>query len=211
MAWHTGCTSPRVAGLPRVIVSLPNATEAAAVADWVRSDGFEPVQRSTAQAAANETLLPFALLIADVSHRRLLVESRGHNPVTPTILIGNAATASQGEAFGAQTMYLSRPIDRAMLMCFVAMAILDERPVRRSVRKPVASLRSGRQRRAFTYRRRQRRRPSPRDVSRVAYGAASVFHRTCSCRRCRSDRAADVDPDAVYEAIIDLVWRCALE
>ena len=139
MAWHTGCTSSRVSARPRVIVSLPNVTEAAAIADWLRSDGFEPVQRSTAQAAANETLLPFALLIADVSHRRLLVESRGRNPVTPTILIGNAATASQGDAFGAQTMYLSRPIDRAMLMCFVAMAILDERPVRRSVRKPVAS------------------------------------------------------------------------
>lgn len=124
---------------PRVIVSLPNATEAAAIANWLRADGFEPVPRSTAQAAANETLLPFALLIADVSHRRLLMENRGRTPVTPTILIGNAATASQGDALGAQTMYLSRPVDRAMLMCFVAMAILDERPVRRSVRKPVAS------------------------------------------------------------------------
>ncbi len=139
MTWHTRCTSSSVAVLPRVIVSLPNATEAAAIADWLRSDGFEPVQRSTAQAAANETLLPFALLIADVSHRRLLVESRGRNPVAPTILIGNAATASQGDALGAQTTYLSRPIDRAMLMCFVAMAFLDERPVRRSVRKPVSS------------------------------------------------------------------------
>lgn len=124
---------------PRVIVSLPNATEAAAIADWLRSDGFEPVQRSTAQAAANETLLPFALLIADVSHRRLLTENRGRHPVAPSILIGNAANASQGDAFGAQTMYLSRPIDRKVLMCFVAMAILDERPVRRSIRKPVAS------------------------------------------------------------------------
>ena len=124
---------------PRVIVSLPNATEAAAVAHWLRLDGFEPVQRSTAQAAANETLLPYALLIADVSHRRPLMESRGRSPQTPTILIGNAATASQGDAFGSQTMYLSRPVDRAMLMCFVAMAILESRPVRRSVRKPIAS------------------------------------------------------------------------
>lgn len=123
---------------PRVIVSLPNATEAAAIASWLRADGFEPVPRSTAQAAVNETLLPFALLIADVSHRRVLLENRGRHPVTPTILIGNAATASQGDALGAQTMYLSRPVDRAMLMCFVAMAILDERPVRRSVRKPVS-------------------------------------------------------------------------
>ena len=66
----------RVVQRPRVIVSLPNATEAAAIAAWLRADGFEPVPRSTAQAAANETLLPHALLIADVSHRRLLMESR---------------------------------------------------------------------------------------------------------------------------------------
>lgn len=79
---------------------------------------------------------PFALLIADVSHHRLL-QARGRNAVTPAILIGNAATASQGDAFGTHTMYLSRPIDRAMLMCFVAMAILDTRPSRRSIRKQI--------------------------------------------------------------------------
>jgi hypothetical protein len=122
---------------PRVIVSLPNTTEAAAVSDWLLTDGFNPVKRGTAQAAADEMLLPFALLIADVSHRRLLMQSRGRNPLMPTILIGNAATASSGDALGAQTMYLSRPIDRAMFTCFVAMAMLDSRPVRRSVRKPV--------------------------------------------------------------------------
>jgi hypothetical protein len=124
---------------PRVIVSLPNATEAAAIARWLRADGFEPVPRPTARAAVNETLLPFSLIIADVSHRRELLQGQGRNPVTPAILIGNAATASQGDALGSQTMYLSRPVDRAMLMCFVAMAILDERPVRKSVRKAVAS------------------------------------------------------------------------
>jgi hypothetical protein len=133
--WHAGCTLGRVLAGPRVIVSLSDPVEGEAVADWLRADGFEPVLRSTAHAAAAEMLLPFALLIADVSHRRLLVEHRGRNPRTPTILIGNAATASQGDAL--QTMYLSRPVDRAMLTCFVAMAILDPRPVRRSLRKTV--------------------------------------------------------------------------
>jgi hypothetical protein len=120
-----------------VIVSLPNPLEATAVADWLLTDGFNPVKRSTPQAAADEMILPFALLIADVSHRRLLMQSRGRNPLMPTILIGNAATASSGDTLGAQTMYLSRPIDRAMFTCFVAMAMLDSRPVRRSVRKSV--------------------------------------------------------------------------
>jgi hypothetical protein len=124
-----------VVARPRVIVSLSIPAEREAVADWLRSDGFEPVVRTTAQAAAAEMLLPCSLLIADVSHRRLLMEHRGRSPQTPTILIGNAATASQGDAL--QAMYLSRPVDRAVLMCFVAMAILDARPVRRSIRKSV--------------------------------------------------------------------------
>ena len=34
-------------------------------------------------------------------------------------------------------MYLARPLDQAMLTCFVLMAILDHRPERRSVRRPV--------------------------------------------------------------------------
>lgn len=82
-------------------------------------------------------LKPHALVIADVAHRRLLIQGRGRSPQAPAILIGNAATASQGDAFGAQTMYLSRPIDRAMFSCFVAMAIMDSRPARRSTRKAV--------------------------------------------------------------------------
>jgi hypothetical protein len=45
--------------------SLPNAAEAAAIAAWLRADGFEPVPRSAAQAAANASAL--RLLIADVS------------------------------------------------------------------------------------------------------------------------------------------------
>jgi len=126
-----------VAERPRVIVSLPNPAEATAVADWLLADGFNPIKRTTAQSAADEMLLPFALLIADVSHRRVLMQSRGRNSQTPTILIGNAATASSGDTLGAQTMYLSRPIDRAMFTCFVSMAMLDSRPVRRSMRKLV--------------------------------------------------------------------------
>ncbi len=34
-------------------------------------------------------------------------------------------------------MHLTRPVDQAMLTCFVTMALLQEKPVRRSVRKQV--------------------------------------------------------------------------
>jgi hypothetical protein len=37
-------------------------------------------------------------------------------------------------------MFLARPLDRAVLSCFVTMAILDSRPTRRSIRKPVVCI-----------------------------------------------------------------------
>lgn len=84
---------------------------------------------------------PFALLIADAAlvfrSTLLRAQLRANSPVTPTLLIGDLAAAPQGEPVSAQAMYLARPIDRALLGCFVAMAIMDGRPMRRSVRKPV--------------------------------------------------------------------------
>jgi hypothetical protein len=93
---------------------------------------------ATPERAEAETLTPFALLIADEAHRRLLTQHRSRHPQAPAILIGNAATASPGSVLGTHTTYLGRPIERAMLMCFVSMAILDTRPLRRSVRKTVS-------------------------------------------------------------------------
>jgi hypothetical protein len=101
------------------------------------ADGFEPVRRSTPQAAAEEMRdRPFALLITDAS----FAFGRGLHPFSaarqaPTIIIGGADAPS--ESINGQTIYLARPLERAMLACFVSMALLDERPVRRSVRKAV--------------------------------------------------------------------------
>jgi hypothetical protein len=64
--------------------------------------------------------------------------ARARNPLVPTILIGEAIER-RATAVNAQTMYMSRPIDKPVLACFVAMALIneDERPVRRSPRKTV--------------------------------------------------------------------------
>ena len=137
--WHPGCTSCRVSDRPRVIVSLPDSTEAAAVADWLVSDGFEPVKRSTPQAAADEMRdRRAAVLIVDAT----LAFGRGIYPQGASkqasiIVIGDCSAGAKGDGISGQTVYLTRPIDRAMLGCFVSMAILDGRPLRRSVRKPV--------------------------------------------------------------------------
>src|SRR6266545_2128184 len=107
---------------PRVIVSLPDPTESATVADWLMADGFEPVRRATPQAAADEMRdRPFALLIVDAG----FAFKRGLHPQVsarqaPSIVIGDAGTGDRGEGISGQTAYLTRPLDRAMLGCFVS-------------------------------------------------------------------------------------------
>ena len=125
---------------PRVIIALPDPAECGTVADWLSADGFEPVRRPTSRAAADEMQTQaFDLLIADAAfafREGLHTRDRARNSLTPTVVIGDSA-AAPSEAASGQTMYMTRPIERALLVCFVSMAILDARPNRRSVRKAV--------------------------------------------------------------------------
>jgi hypothetical protein len=130
-----------VAGRPRVIVALPDPIEGATVAEWLKANNFEPTYRTSPAAAAAEMQRPFDLLIADAMWAvgtALQSGARARTPLAPTILIGEAIERRTA-AVNGQTMYMSRPIDKPVLACFVAMALIneDERPVRRSPRKVV--------------------------------------------------------------------------
>jgi hypothetical protein len=125
---------------PRIVIALADAAERGAVAQWLVEEGFDCVCRPNANAAADEMQSrPFDLLIADAAfafaglHR--VGRSSGH-PITPTIVVGDALVADRCEQ-SSWAMYLARPIDHALLVCTVSMAILDGRPLRRSVRKTV--------------------------------------------------------------------------
>jgi hypothetical protein len=126
----------RMSTRPRVIVALPDIAECATVAEWLVADGFEPVRRPNPRSAAEEMRVrAFDLLVADATmamRDELLAASRGRNPLTPPVVIGNATMA--GSRVGA-TMCLERPVGRAVLVCTVTMAIMDGRPTRRSARK----------------------------------------------------------------------------
>jgi len=126
---------------PRVIIALPDTTESGSIADWLAADGFEPVRRSSPRAAAEEMQArTFDLLIADAAFAfrgGLHAAGRRRNPLTPTVVIGDSAAADPAEAVTRRIMFLPRPAERAMLVCTVAMAILEGRPARRSVRKLV--------------------------------------------------------------------------
>src|SRR5206468_1528091 len=110
-----------------------------AVAEWLTAEGFDCVRRPTASDAVEEmSSRPFDLLIADAAFAfgGQYRVGRSRNPVTPTIVVGDALAAGQCER-ASWAMYLARPIERALLVCTVSMAIIDGRPLRRSARKPV--------------------------------------------------------------------------
>ena len=128
-------------GRPRVIVALPDPIEGATVIEWLKGNNFDPVYRTSPAAAAAEMQRPFDLLIADATWAvgtALQSAARPRNQLVPTILIGEAVER-RSTAVSAQTMYMSRPIDKPVLACFVAMALIneDELTVRRSPRKTV--------------------------------------------------------------------------
>jgi hypothetical protein len=124
---------------PRVIVALPDAAECATVAEWLVAGGFEPVRRPSPRTAGEEMRArAFDLLITDgtfAMREGLLAASRQRNPLTPTIVIVDGALANLCDALSRHAMYLSRPLDRGILVCTVSMAMMDGRPTRRSVRK----------------------------------------------------------------------------
>jgi len=124
---------------PRVIVALPDRTEGSLIANWLSENQFEPVPHATAEAAASEIQArPFDLLIADAIwsvNGPLKSIGRLRNPA-PTILIADGAAQPSASAH-ALAMCLTRPIDLAVLSCFISMALMDSRPMRRSPRKNV--------------------------------------------------------------------------
>jgi hypothetical protein len=131
---------------PRIIIASPDLIEGAALADWLRDAGFEPVRRSDPRTAVDEIqTCPFDLLIADESfvfRHQLHEKSRARKPGMPTVVIGDGTAAARCESMGGQFIYVTRPVERDVLICTVSMAIEDGRPVRRSVRKPVQRFRA---------------------------------------------------------------------
>jgi CheY-like chemotaxis protein len=125
---------------PRIVVAMPNPAEAGTLAEWLNAEGFEPVRRATAAAACEEMQARrFDLLVADIaigSLDKVLAASRARNPQAPCVLVGDQAALKQIEG-RSRAMHLTRPLDRAILVCTVSMAVLDGRPTRRSARKTI--------------------------------------------------------------------------
>ncbi len=109
------------------------------MAEWLKANHFDPVYRTNPAAAAVEMQRDCDLLIADATWAvgtALQSGARARNSLVPTILIGEAIER-RATSVNAQTMYMTRPIELPVLSCFVSMALIDDRPARRSPRKTV--------------------------------------------------------------------------
>ncbi len=133
-------------GRLRIVIASAHPGESQILADWLASDGFEPVPASSLGAARCQLEAQSCdLLISDVKLAFLdglheIGRGRMRNPHTPIVVIGDDDSTSRRQAERRQAMFLQRPVDRTELLCFVAMAAGEARPARRSPRKSVGRL-----------------------------------------------------------------------
>jgi CheY-like chemotaxis protein len=130
-------------GRLRIVIASAHPGESRILADWLASDGFEPVPASSLRAAQCEVeARSFDLLISDVNLAfrdglHAIGRGRMRNPHAPIVVIGDDDSSARRHAEQRQAMFLQRPVDRTELLCYVAMAAGEARPERRSPRKTV--------------------------------------------------------------------------
>ena len=138
--WHRLCSPGDGMSLrPRVVVASPDRSEVALLAEWLLAEGLEPVPVPTLSGAIEEIRSrPFDVLIADArftSDGQLHSAARSRNARAPLVVLGEGGGGRHTGAF-----HLGRPVDQTLFLCHVAMAIVEGRPPRRSVRKRIAPI-----------------------------------------------------------------------
>jgi CheY-like chemotaxis protein len=124
----------------RIVIASPHAAERDTIAAWLSSEGFEPVRASTAPGTVDVLRgVPFDLLISDYDFAfrdGVYAAARGKSR-TPIVVVGDVDAAAQSRVESRGASYVPRPAERTTLLCIISMALMDDRPVRRSARKPV--------------------------------------------------------------------------
>ena len=124
---------------PRIVVASPDRAEVAMLADWLTAEGLQPVAVRTLPKALEEVQArSFDVLIADADFAfegDLQMVARIANSRAPVVVLGGDETRAQAEGCGV--FHVDRPVDQTLLLCHVAMAIVEGRPARRSPRKRI--------------------------------------------------------------------------
>jgi hypothetical protein len=132
-----------MASRPRILIASPKTGETTLLADWVTSEGFEPVPVLNLSRAPEQIRdKVFDLFLSDFTFAfrtepQPLGLIRARNAKTPVIVVGEADPIAEAQALTRNVMYLTRPVERESLACTVAMAMMEARPTRRSLRKAV--------------------------------------------------------------------------
>jgi len=130
----------------RIVIASPHAAERETLAAWLSSEGFEPVRAATSPDALDALRArPFDAFVSDYDFALLnevhaAARGKARNPQTPIVVIGEKDRAAQARAENRGASYLERPVDRAAFICILSMALTDDRPVRRSLRRVVNRL-----------------------------------------------------------------------
>jgi hypothetical protein len=123
---------------PRVAVSFPPTHESKVLADWLREDGFEPVGFSSHARLEQElTHSAVKLLVVDAAFAVAAINSvRARHPQLPIVIVGDADPSAEAYAKTRGALYLTRPVERPVFACTMAMIVADTLPSRRSERMP---------------------------------------------------------------------------
>jgi hypothetical protein len=122
---------------PRIAIACALNAECRSIEGWLTSEGFEPF-RLTNQTRVTDELRDraFDLLVVDAAVAVPAINAvRAKNPQVPIVVLGEPNLVAESQAMARGAVYLTRPMDRAMFMCTISMAIMESRPVRRSERK----------------------------------------------------------------------------
>jgi hypothetical protein len=124
---------------PRIAIALPFAPERTSIADWLSSEGFDAKPISHPGLITDELKRRnFEAIVIDASHGAQAINAvRSLQQQTPVIIIGAPDPVAESQAVARGATYLTRPVDRALITCSIAMAVMESRPARRSERKPV--------------------------------------------------------------------------
>jgi hypothetical protein len=136
----------RMVSRARILVASAQAIELAALADWLASDGFDPVRLATLDRLMDEIGgRAFDAVVVDRAlacrpGQQMISAVRARNARTPIVVVGDADAASEAQVLSRGGIYLTRPLDRVAFLCMVSMSVMEARPERRSPRKPVSRL-----------------------------------------------------------------------
>ena len=130
---------------PRIAVASPSLAETGALADWLTEEGFEPIRISRSARVAEELAhCALDLLVVDAASAVAAVNAvRARRPQLPIVVLGEANAEAESHAQTRGAVYLTRPVDRALFLCTISMAIAEtlrsdgHAPLRRRARRSV--------------------------------------------------------------------------